>query len=42
MQEHLYEHFEIEGHTEFLFDVSIAFIHKTDGSNRIKRERSTG
>ena len=33
MQEHLYKHFESEGHTEFLDDVSITHIDKTDGSN---------
>ena len=33
MQEHLYEYFEKEGHTEFLHNVSIAFIVKTDGPN---------
>ena len=33
MQEHLYKHFESEGHTEFLDDVSITPIDKTDGSN---------
>ena len=38
MQEHLYKHFESEGHTEFLDDVSITLIHKIDGSNPTKRE----
>ena len=33
IQEHLYKHFQSEGHTEFLDDVSITFIDKTDGSN---------
>ena len=37
-QEHLYKHFENEGHTEFLDDVSITLIDKTDGSNPTKRE----
>ena len=36
MQEHLYKHFESEGHTEFLDDVSITLIDKTDGSNPTK------
>ena len=38
IQEHLYKHFENEGHTEFLDDVSITLIDKTDGSNPTKRE----
>ena len=38
MQQHLYKHFESEGHTEFLDDVSVKLIHKTDGSNPTKRE----
>ena len=38
MQEHIYKHFESEGHTEFLDDVSITFIVKTYGSNPTKRE----
>ena len=38
IQEHLYKHFKREGHTEFLDDVSITFIDKTDGSNPTKRE----
>ena len=29
MQEHLYKHFECEGHTEFLDDVSITLIDRT-------------
>ena len=33
-----YKHFEREVHTEFLDDVSIAFIDKTDGSNPAKRQ----
>ena len=37
MQEHLYKHFESEGHIEFLDDVLITLIHKTDGSNSTKR-----
>ena len=38
MQEHLYKHFESEGHTEFLDDVSVTLIDKVDGSNPTKRE----
>ena len=38
IQEHLYKHFESEEHTEFLDDVSITLIDKTDGSNPTKRE----
>ena len=38
MQEHLYKHFESEGHTEFLGDVSITLIDKTCGYNPTKRE----
>ena len=38
MQEHLFEHFNEEGHHGFLEDVSITFIDKTDHSERLKRE----
>ena len=38
IQEQLYKHFEKEGHTEFLMDVLITLIDKTDGSNPTKRE----
>ena len=38
MQERLCKHFESEGHTEFLLDVSITLIDKTDGSNLTKRK----
>ena len=38
VQEHLYKHFESEGHTEFFDDVSITLIDKTDGSDPTKRE----
>ena len=38
MQENYYKHFESEGHTEFLDNVSITLIDKTDGSNPTKRE----
>ena len=38
IQEYLYNYFESEGHIEFLDDVSITLIDKTDGFNPIKRE----
>ena len=38
MQEYLYRHFESEGHTEFLDDVSVTLIGKTDCSNPTKRD----
>ena len=38
MQEHLYKHFESEGHTDFLDDVSITLIDTADGFNPTKRE----
>ena len=38
MQEHLFEHFNEEGHHGFLEDVSITFIDKTDPSEPLKRE----
>ena len=38
MQEHLYKHFESEGQTEFLDDVLIKLVDKTDGSNPTKRK----
>ena len=38
MQEHLYKHFQSEGHTEFLDDVSITLADKTDVSAPTKRE----
>ena len=37
IQEHLRKHFEGEGYTEFLNNVSITLIDKTDGSNPTKR-----
>ena len=39
MQEHLCKFFESEGHTEFLDDVLITLIDKTDGSNPTKRAK---
>ena len=38
MQEHLFEHFNKEGHHGFLKDVSITFIDKTNPSEPLKRE----
>ena len=38
MQEHLYKNFESEGHTEFLDDVSITLVDKTDVSVPTKRD----
>ena len=38
IQEHLYKHFESEGRTEILDDISITLIDKTDGSDPTKRE----
>ena len=38
MQEHLFRHFEENGHQGFLQDISITLIDKTDGSNPRKRE----
>ena len=38
IQEHLYKHFESEGHTEFLDDRSITLIDKTDDPYSTKRE----
>ena len=37
-QEHLFEHFNSEGHNGFLHDVSVTLIDKTDAKNPIKRE----
>ena len=37
MQKHLYEHFDLPGHTNFL-DVIVTLIDKTDPSNPSERE----
>ena len=37
-QEHVFEHFNGDGHSGFLENVSIIFIDKTDPSNPEKRE----
>ena len=38
MQQHLFNHFCTSGHAEFLNNVSIKFIDKTDPSDPLKRE----
>ena len=38
LQEHLFEHFNSEGHNGFLHNVLVALINKTDGKNPTKRE----
>ena len=38
MQQHLFEHFQIPGHTCFVEDVCIPFIDKTDPFIPTKRE----
>ena len=38
MQQHISEHFNSEGHTGFLENVSVTFIDKTDSQNSKKRE----
>ena len=37
MQEHIFEHFNSEGHTGFLENVSVTFIDKTDSQNPEKK-----
>ena len=37
-QQHLFEHFSSEGHNNFLDDISIIFIDKTDPKDLNKRE----
>ena len=39
MQEHLYKHFQMEGHKGFLNEASVTFIDKTDGKDLKKGER---
>ena len=39
MQEHLYKHFQTEGHKGVLNEASVTFIDKTDGEDPKKRER---
>ena len=38
MQEHLFEHFYSDGHSDFLEDVAISLIDKTDGRDPKNRE----
>ena len=38
MQEHIFQHFNSEGHTVFLENVSVTFIGKADSQNLEKRE----
>ena len=38
MQEHLFEHFNSEGHNGFLPDVSVTLMDKTDVKDPIKPE----
>ena len=38
MQEHLFRHFSSLGHNDFLNDIFITFIEKTDPSVPLKRE----
>ena len=38
MQEHIFEHFNSEGHTGFLENISFKFIGKADSQNPEKRE----
>ena len=38
MQEHLFEHFESEGRSGFLPNVSTTFINKIDGKDPKRRE----
>ena len=37
LREHLFEHFNSEGHNGFLHDVSVILIDKTDEKNPIKQ-----
>ena len=38
MQEHLFEHFNREGHSGYLGNVSMTLIDKTDGKDPKRRE----
>ena len=37
MQEHLYKHFQTDGHKGFLNEASVTFIDKTDGKDMKKK-----
>ena len=39
MQEHLYKHFQMEGHKGFLNEASVTFTDKTDSKDLKKIER---
>ena len=39
LQDYLFEYFNSERHYEFLYDISVILIDKTDAKNRIKREQ---
>ena len=41
MQEHLYKHFQTEGHKSFLNEASVTFIDKTDRKDS-KKEKDIG
>ena len=41
MQEYIFEHFNSEGHTDFLENVSVTFIDKTDSQNP-EKEKTIG
>ena len=38
MQRHLYDHFNLPGHSGFLNDVSVTLIYQTNPKNATKRE----
>ena len=38
MQQHLFEHFNSEGHNYFLDEISVTLIDKTDSSEPLQRE----
>ena len=40
MQEHLFEHFNSEGHNGFLHDVSVTLIDKTDTKKALSNENT--
>ena len=42
LQEHLFEHFNSEGHNRFSHDVSVTLIDKTDAKNPIAPEQYRG
>ena len=39
MQEHLYKHFQTEGHKGFVNEASVTFIDKTDGKDTKKKKK---